>query len=297
MARLALGFFFALLLNLAAIAGATAAEWQFVRVTGLVWVVKANMEPMRATAGLVLPDDATIATTSRARALLRHGEDILNVGPSTQIAPQARAVRGLTTVLMRQGTLDLDIERRGAPHFAVQTPVLAAVVKGTRFSVAALGDNGAVSVDTGRVQVRALAAGQEVDVTNGQTAKLSRRGLQVSGAGAHEPIQSVAPQTPMVESVAQSDDTSGSASGASSNGKAIGKSASNAGGNSSANAAANSNAGGNSANAGGGSNAGGNSAAHANSNSNAGGNSANSNAGGNSANSNAGGNGKGKGHN
>lgn len=301
MVRSALGFLFALLLNLAAIAGATAAEWQFVRVTGLVWVVKADMEPMRATAGMVLPDNATVATTNRARALLRHGEDILNVGPSTHIAPQARAARGLTTVLMRQGHLDLDIERRGAPHFAVETPVLAAIVKGTRFSVAVFGDDGAVSVDTGRVQVRALAAGQAVDVTNGQTAKLSSRGLQVSGAGAHKPIQSVAPQTPMVEAVAQSDDTSGSASGASSNGKAVGKSASNAGGNSanasansnaggnsSANAAANSNAGGNSANAGSGSNAGGNSAAHANSNSNAGGNSANSN---------AGGNGKGKGNN
>jgi len=287
MARLALGFLFALLLNLAAIASATAAEWQFVRVTGLVWVVKAEMEPMRATAGMVLPDNATVATTSRARALLRHGEDILNVGPSTHVAPQARAVRGLTTVLMRQGHLDLDVERRGAPHFAVETPVLAAIVKGTRFSVAVSGDDGAVSVDAGRVQVRALAAGQAVDVTNGQTAKLSRGGLQVSGAGAHEPIQSVARQTPMVESLAQSDDTSGSASEASSNGKAVGKSATNAGGNS-ANASANSNAGGNSANAGSGSNAGGNSAAHANPNSNAGGNSANSN---------AGGNGKGKGNN
>jgi hypothetical protein len=213
-------------------------------------------------------------------------------------------------VLMRQGNLDLDIEQRDAPHFAVQTPVLAAVVKGTRFSVAVSGGGGAVSVARGRVQVTALAAGQAVDVTNGQTAKLSRRGLQVSGAGAHESIQSVAPQTPMVGSLAQSYDTSGGASGPSTSAKATGKSASNAGGNSAAasansnaggnsgaHAAANSNAGGNSANAGSGSNAGGNSAEHANSNSNAGGNSSNSNAGGNRANSNAGGSGKGQGNN
>ena len=52
------------------------------------------MAPMRATEGMVLPDNATLATTSRARAMLRHGEDILNVGPSTEIAPQARRCAG-----------------------------------------------------------------------------------------------------------------------------------------------------------------------------------------------------------
>ena len=192
--------------------------------------------------------------------MLRHGEDILNLGPSTHIAPQARRIHGLTTVLMRQGNLDLNIEKLGVPHFAVQTPVLAAVVKGTQFSVAVSGGDGAVSVDTGRVQVTALAAGEAVDVTNGQTAKLSGGSLQVSGAGAHAPIESVAPQTPMVEAVG-ADDTSGSASETSRAPKASGKAASNAGGNSAAHASANSNAGGNSANASAGSNAGGNSAA------------------------------------
>jgi hypothetical protein len=265
MPRLASQLFIALLFNLCAVVGSQAQDWEVVRVTGLVWVVKADMEPMRATAGMILPENATVATTSASRAMLRHGEDVLNVGPSTHVAPQARPVHGLTTVLMRQGNLELDIEKLGAPHFTVQTPVLAAVVKGTRFRVAVSGDNGAVSVETGRVQVTALAAGQAVDVTNGQTASLSGGSLEVAGSGPHASIQSVAPQAPVVEATAAADDTSGGASETSASATASGRSLSNAGGNS-ASAAASSNAGGNSANT--------------NSNSNAGGNSGNSNAGG-----------------
>lgn len=269
MPRLASQLFIALLFNLCAVVGSQAQDWEVVRVTGLVWVVKADMEPMRATAGMILPENATVATTSASRAMLRHGEDVLNVGPSTHVAPQARPVHGLTTVLMRQGNLDLDIEKLGAPHFTVQTPVLAAVVKGTRFSVAVSGDNGAVSVETGRVQVTALAAGQAVDVTNGQTASLSGGSLEVAGSGPHASIQSVAPQAPVVEDTAAADDTSGGASETSASATASGRSLSNAGGNSAGAAA-----GGNSANA-----------------------NSNSNAGGNSDNSNSGGIGKGKGKN
>ena len=275
MPRLAWRLLFALLLNFCAVSWSMAADWQVVRVTGSVWVVKADMAPIRATAGMVLPDDATIETMPRARAMLRHGEDLLNVGPDTQIAPQARRVHGLTTVLMREGKVDLDIEPLGAPHFAVQTPVLAAVVKGTRFTVTVTRGNGAVSVRRGRVAVTAFAARRGVEVTSGQTATVVHQSLQLSGSGTLSPIESVTTSTPMVEAAVDAE-SAASASGEStvsaSSASAKAKSATKA-----ASAASNSNAGGNSA-------------AHASANSNAGGNSANSNAGGNSSNSNAGGN-------
>jgi ferric-dicitrate binding protein FerR (iron transport regulator) len=204
----------------------SAAEWQVARVTGLVWIVAAGTEPAQATAGMVLPDNATIATTSRARAMLRHGEDILNLGPSTHIAPQARRVRGLTTVLMRQGEVVADIERRGSPHFSVQTPYLAAVVKGTRFTVSVTEGGAEVSVSSGRVEVADLGAGQAVELTNGQRAAAAAGGgLQVSGAGAIPEVQSVSPRSALVETPS-------------------GRSANNVVGRSHNTAAANSNAGG-----------------------------------------------------
>jgi hypothetical protein len=163
---------------------AAAAEWQVVRVTGLVWIVAEGMEPLRAAVGMNLPPNATVATTENARAMLRHDKDVLNVGPGTHIAPQARAVRGLTTVLMRQGEVEADIEHRAKPHFAVQTPFLAAVVKGTRFTVSVFGSSAQVAVKDGRVQVRTSGRRGSVDVTGGQTARLAGGALRVSGAGA-----------------------------------------------------------------------------------------------------------------
>ncbi len=288
MPGLAWRFVFVVLFNLCAVSWSMAADWQVVRVVGAVWVVKIGMEPMRATAGMVLPDNATVETMHHGRAMLRHGEDLLNIGPDTQLAPQARLVHGLTTVLMREGKVDLDIEPRGAPHFVVETPLLAAVVKGTRFSVTSFAGNAAVSVARGRVAVTALGAGQAVEVTNGQTARVADGALQLSGSGALSPVQSVAPRAAMVESAnAEDNGSSGSSESGNANASANGKAKGQA-----ENAASAT------------SNAGGNSAAHASSNSNAGGNSANSNAGGNgksnaggngNGNSNAGGNGNGKG--
>jgi hypothetical protein len=163
-----------------------AAEWQVVKVTGLVWIVAEGMEPLRAVPGMTLPPNATVATTERARAMLRHDNDILNVAPGTHVAPQARPVRGLTTVLMRQGEVEADIEHLGKPHFAVQTPFLAAVVKGTTFTVSVSGNSAEVSVRSGRVQVRAGGRRGSVDVTGGQTARLAGGALRVAGAGVGE---------------------------------------------------------------------------------------------------------------
>lgn len=298
MFRLARLLALALLWNLFATSGLMAADWQVVKVVGLVWVVGVDMEPQRATAGMILPDNATVATTSRSRALLRHGEDILNLGPDTHVAPQARPVHGLTTVLMRQGDLDLDIEHRAQPHFSVQTPFLAAVVKGTRFRVSVHGRDAAVAVRTGRVQVTAFAAHKAVDVTDGQKAEVKGEHLQLSGDGALSVARDVAAETPLVEAAA---DDAGMNSGADTDSAAsVDSSAPLANGVADEAAAAvvdaaaavddtkTDNAGGNSAN----SNAGGNSA---NSNSGSGNNNAGGNGNGNSGNSNAGGNGKGKG--
>ena len=271
-----------------------AAEWQVVRVTGLVWVVAVGMEPAQATPGMILPDNATVATTSRARAMLRHGEDILNLGPSTHIAPQTRRVRGLTTVLMRQGELEADIERRARPHFSVQTPFLAAVVKGTRFTVAVSERGAEVSVASGRVEVADLGAGQAVEITNGQRAVTATAGgLAVSGSGALPEIQSVSPRSALVETPAGRSANSAEAQ------LSIGTAAapSNAGGlGADARGRGNDNSGANNRGAGnsGNNNAGGNSGGPGNSgNSNAGGNSGGS---GNSGNSNAGGNSGGAGN-
>ncbi|MFP3541194.1 FecR domain-containing protein, partial [Pseudomonas sp. SIMBA_044] len=58
-----------------------------------------------------------------------------------------------TEIVQQVGALDLEIEKRSQPHTTVQTPYLAAVVKGTIFHVSVAKSKASVSVDRGLVQV------------------------------------------------------------------------------------------------------------------------------------------------
>lgn len=82
------------------------------------------------------------------------------------------------------GDVTVDVERRNVQHFAVQTPYLAAVVKGTRFSVAVQNGGASVNVDRGAVQVRDTARELVVEVRQGQSASAGTEAqLNVSGEG------------------------------------------------------------------------------------------------------------------
>ncbi|WP_229003642.1 FecR family protein [Roseibium aggregatum] len=112
----------------------------------------------------------TIATRKGARAVLQRGKDSITVGPNTEFAlSQFRSNDSQTTLLQRKGTIDVDVETRGRPFFRVETPYLAAVVKGTRFSVTVTGNESRVSVQRGVVGVQDLASGQQSDLRAGQT--------------------------------------------------------------------------------------------------------------------------------
>ena len=80
----------------------------------------------------------------------------------------------------------VEAEVENVQHFAVQTPYLAAVVKGTRFTVTADGKGASVSVQRGRVEVDDKANKTHVTISIGQSARTgtdTSNKLQVSGAG------------------------------------------------------------------------------------------------------------------
>ena len=80
---------------------------------------------------------------------------------------------GGKTIVQQAGSILLDVEKRNVKHFEVETPYLAAVVKGTKFTVTS-GDEGAsVKVTRGSVQKRlapAPAAGIPVRAAAGTPA-------------------------------------------------------------------------------------------------------------------------------
>ncbi|ERP85744.1 hypothetical protein Q669_18405 [Labrenzia sp. C1B10] len=149
---------------------AFAAEWVITRISGTVYLVAPGIQAHRARKGMALHKGHTIATRKGARAVLQRGNDSITVGPNTEFAlSQYRSNDSQTTLLQRKGTIDVDVETRGRPFFRVETPYLAAVVKGTRFSVTVTGNESQVSVQRGVVGVQDLASGQQSDLRAGQS--------------------------------------------------------------------------------------------------------------------------------
>ncbi|XHC11467.1 FecR family protein [Labrenzia sp. ac12] len=289
------------------------------RISGTVYLVAPGIQAHRARKGMALHKGHTIATRKGARAVLQRGNDSITVGPNTEFAlSQYRSNDSQTTLLQRKGTIDVDVETRGRPFFRVETPYLAAVVKGTRFSVTVTGNESQVSVQRGVVGVQDLASGQQSDLRAGQSVQSAPgkfNGLKSVGKS-RAAIQQGTPGKPSfgdtpaslspAGSKAQNTTTGGrdnAASGASNANASSGNSgdrgpSGNANGNSSGNSGANSggNSGANSSGSSGGNAGSGNSGSAGASNSggasagaSAGGTSAGASAGNGGANANAGG--------
>jgi hypothetical protein len=247
---------------------AFAAEWVITRISGTVYLVAPGIQAHRASKGMTLHKGHTIATRKGARAVLQRGNDSITVGPNTEFAlSQYRSNDSQTTLLQRKGTIEVDVETRGRPFFRVETPYLAAIVKGTRFSVTVTGNESRVSVQRGVVGVQDLASGQQSDLRAGQSVQSAPgkfNGLKSVGKS-RAAIQQGTPGKPSfgdtpaslspAGSKAQNTTTSGRDNAASGNGNANASSGNSGDRGSSSNA--NGNSGGNS-----GANSGGNSGAN-----------------------------------
>lgn len=165
-------------------AAAQAAErWTVVRVTRDVSFSrdKAAWEPVRT--GMTLPNGAWITTGPRARLQLSRGTERVSFQPDTTASIRTSGVfTRKTTVEQTEGELTLEIEKRSRPHTYVETPYLAAVVKGTVFTVTVNNRRADVSVERGLVQVTARSTGQSSDVGPGQSASVDPQGaMSVAG--------------------------------------------------------------------------------------------------------------------
>ncbi|TYC66236.1 FecR domain-containing protein [Stappia sp. BW2] len=289
-------------------ASANASDWVVKRVSGIVYFVAPGVEAFRVKRGMVFKKGYTIGTRAGARALIARGAETIAVGPNTTFAMSNFRSNGVkTTLLQRKGTIEVDVQKRQRPHFTVETPFFAAVVKGTRFEVRVQAKQARVSVDRGVVAVEDFASGDRVDLTAGQTAASapsSRVGLSVGGRTkpSVKPGAKRAPafETPAVKNVPSNAAAAKSANAnRKANNSANGIGRRNFGANGNGNAGGNGNSGGNGKGNSGG-NGNGNSGGNGNGNSggngngNSGGN-GNGNSGGNG-NGNSGGNGNGNGN-
>ncbi|MBK8084790.1 MAG: FecR domain-containing protein [Devosia sp.] len=133
--------------------------------------------------GDVLPDGTEIRTRAGGRIALTRGRETVELLPNSLAIIRDRDGQRFTIVEQYYGAVEVEAEVRNVRHFAVRTPFLAAVVKGTHFTVRVSRTGSKVEVDRGQVAVSSKS-GLSALVTKGQSARVDGDGdLTVAGAG------------------------------------------------------------------------------------------------------------------
>jgi hypothetical protein len=151
----------------------------------------------------VLKPGDTIRTGRNGRVLLVRGAETILVSPNSAIGLPTENKDGLSTTIVQQaGSILLEVEKRNVKHFEVETPYLAAVVKGTQFRVSVNAASTSIEVIRGQVEVADFRSGQVAQVMPGQFATASahgKPGLSLSGSGTLSPIEQGRPRASTIQ--------------------------------------------------------------------------------------------------
>ena len=197
-----LGLSLALIACVTPAAAQDGATWEVRKSSGDVWVSTSGVQPVSLTQQAALKPGDNIRTGRNGRVLLVRGEETILIAPNSVVGIPLEKKDGLSTTIVQQaGSILLEVEERNVKHFEVETPYLAAVVKGTHFRVT-VGQSGSnVEVLRGKVEVADFKSGQFALVLPGQVARVSSQGnggLSLSGSGTFSPIQQGAPRASSV---------------------------------------------------------------------------------------------------
>jgi hypothetical protein len=171
-------------------ATAQAAEWWIERMSG-------NVQIHNGVSWVALDEDRalnageSIWTGRNGRILLMNNQGSVLLAPRSLVKVPAQALpRNFSVLFQTHGTVSAQVDKRRTRHFSVQTPYLAAVVKGTEFDVEIKRKQTRVAVREGLVGVVDIDTGETVDVPAGSevsTAAKAGSGLfgQAVAASAH----------------------------------------------------------------------------------------------------------------
>ncbi len=179
--------------------------WSVRKASGDVWIATDGAQQVSLKQEETLKAGDTIRTGRNGRVLLVRGEETILISPNSVVGVPVAKTEGLSTTIVQQaGSILLEVEKRNVKHFEVETPYLAAVVKGTHFSVTVNADSTKVGVLRGQVEVSDFRTGQIAQVMPGQTATAfehGKSGLSLSGAGTFNPIEQGKPRASTIERI------------------------------------------------------------------------------------------------
>ncbi len=180
-------------------------DWTVSKSSGEVWLSASGVQQAALRQEDVLKPGDTISTGRTGRVLLKRGDEMILVSPNSVLGVPAEKKEGLSTTIKQQaGSILLDVEKRNVKHFEVETPYLAAVVKGTQFRVTVTAGKTTVDVVRGQVEVADFKSGQIAQVMAGQHATAfanGKTGLSLRGSGAFAPIEQGKPRASSIDRV------------------------------------------------------------------------------------------------
>ena len=223
-------------------------------------VVASNafVEHGEGAAGSAISTGASVATGDRLTTgaggalVLTRGQDLVTMAENSRIEIVDPQPSTTTLIAQPYGHVDYQVTKEKVPHFEVDSPLLATVVKGTTFTVDANRAKSSVTVTEGRVLAKNRSTGASASVGAGQQGAVASGGRGVDVGAASSKGGAV-----NSESTDASDSTSESGNGSSGNngngnGKDKDKSSGNSGnGNGNGHGNSGGNSGGNGGNGGG----------------------------------------------
>ena len=179
--------------------------WVVRKFSGEVWTTTGDVQQASLRTDDVLMAGNTIRTGRNGRVLLVRGDESILIAPNSVVGLPSEKKEGLATTIRQQaGSILLEVEKKNVKHFEVETPYLAAVVKGTQFRVTVTASGAKVDVVRGQVEVADFKTGQIAQVQPGQHATTfasGNAGLSLGGTGTLQPIQHGQPRASSIDRV------------------------------------------------------------------------------------------------
>jgi hypothetical protein len=141
-----------------------------------------------AMGGSVAPGDR-LTTGAGGALVLTRGEDLVTMAENSQIEIVNPQPTSTTMIEQPYGHVEYHVTKEKVPHFQVDAPLLATVVKGTTFSVDASESKSSVTVSEGRVEAKNRRTGASAPVGAGQRGSIESRdrGVDVGAAPGKDP--------------------------------------------------------------------------------------------------------------
>lgn len=152
---------------------ADSGDWQIIEKSGAVRIVKPDNSADVVTTGEMLGAGAVLTTGMDGHAVLSRSGHEITVGPNSRMSLPRAEKPGMIRVIQEFGTLMFKVDKRENTQFHVDTPYIAAVVKGTSFTVTAGPDKHEIEVTEGVVEVSPTHGSAQEQVKAGETAEIS----------------------------------------------------------------------------------------------------------------------------